>query len=69
MNKAPPHIDRRTGRPFGDHGTALRALQFAFDKLHDDVERMDFLREWWHGGPEYPEFYAWLKTVESAGGG
>lgn len=51
--------DARTGRPYGDHGTAMQAIEFALDHLH--VEHDTFLNSWREGDlDEWPEFYAWL---------
>ena len=52
-------LDPRTGRPWGDHGTANDAIEFALD-VDDDCET--FLREWRTGSlDEWPEYYQWLK--------
>lgn len=68
-------LDPRTGRPFGDHGTAVQALNFALYHMKDedggypvnDDDRMMFLREWFEGAAadEFPEFYTWLKEQEA----
>lgn len=55
-------IDRRTGRPLGDHGTCLQAINYALD-VEGSGEAVEFLRAWREGDlEEWPEFYAWLKT-------
>jgi len=56
--------DPRTGRPIGDHGTALDAIRFVLDKSDSDpVNQVDFLRAWCEGAlDEWPEFYDWLKS-------
>lgn len=52
-------LDPRTGRPIGDHGTAMQAIDFALDHL--SVERDTFLKCWREGDlDEWPEFYEWL---------
>ena len=57
-------IDRRTGRAFGDHGTAMQAVDFALDHL--SVERDTFLKCWREGDlDEWPEFYRWLANQSS----
>lgn len=56
--------DPRTGRPWGDHGTAMQAINFAFDQL--SVERDTFLKSWREGDlDEWPEFYEWLRTQKT----
>lgn len=56
--------DPRTGRPFGDHGTALQAITFVLD-INRTHEKLAFLRSWRCGDlAEWPEYYAWLKTPE-----
>ena len=61
----PPRIDERTGRPIGDHGTALQAIEYALNEI-GDCEGVDFLRAWREGDlGEWPEFYDWLKRYES----
>lgn len=53
-------MDPRTGRPFGDHGTAVQAIDFALDIMRND-DPETFLRCWREGDlEEWPEFYAWL---------
>ena len=57
-------IDPRTGRPLGDHGTAIDAINWALDtEVTVNGECDSFLRSWREGGAfeEFPEFYAWLK--------
>lgn len=54
-------VDPRTGRPFGDHGTANQAITYALDVLPDLFGGMDFLQCWREGNlTDWPEFYAWL---------
>ena len=60
------NIDSRTGRPFGDHGTANDAIDFVLNgpgSNQPDDEKILFLEEWWGGGAyeDWPEFYTWLK--------
>ena len=56
-------IDPRTGRPFGDHGTASQAIEWALD--HEADEPIAFLIDWREGSTyEYPEFLDWLKEQE-----
>lgn len=53
--------DPRTGRPVGDHGTAVQAIEYALEQV-GDCEAVDFLRAWREGDlDEWPEFYPWLK--------
>ncbi len=55
-------IDPRTGRHFGDHGTAVQAINYALD--HEPDDGMTFLKAWREGDlGEWPEFYAWLAPV------
>jgi hypothetical protein len=58
-------IDPKTGRPFGDHGTANQALKFALEVLK--TRKLFFLEEWYEGAAadEFPEFYLWLEGRES----
>lgn len=52
-------IDKRTGRAYGDHGTALQAIQYvvAYQRFEADT----FLKCWLEGDlDEWPEFYTWL---------
>lgn len=61
-------IDERTGRPFGDHGTAVQALDYALDVMEDDPAlQLDFLEAWREGGAfeGWPEFYEWLRAREA----
>jgi hypothetical protein len=58
---APAAIDPRTGRPFGDHGPAALAIEFAVDRVDGPGEGEDFLRAWREGSlDEWPEFYEFL---------
>ncbi len=59
----PGEIDPRTGRPVGDHGTALDAINFLLDAGTDygPGEETLFLESWRTGDlGEWPEFYEWL---------
>lgn len=60
-------IDPRTGRPIGDHGTALQAINFALDKTGLAPEQTEiFLWGWREGNlDDWPDFYEWLKTQEN----
>lgn len=59
-------IDPRTGRPIGDHGTALQAMQFATESYSAMSQEREFLKGWMEGNlDEWPEFYEWLKKDES----
>ena len=59
------NIDRFTGRPIGDHGTAYSAIRFAMECEHDLANRDAFLRAWTDGDlTEWPEYYGWLENVE-----
>jgi hypothetical protein len=54
-------LDPRTGRPFGDHGSAAQALEYALDHLAGYADIDVFLRAWREGAlDEWHEFYAWL---------
>lgn len=64
--------DPRTGRPFGDHGTAYDALEYALkqrDKGEDAHDILAFLTVWREGAAsdEWPEFYPWLAEKEKRG--
>lgn len=62
-------MDARTGRPFGDHGTANDAIDFALSKEGPShVEIGDFLMDWNDGSSaeHWPEFYSWLAKREAA---
>lgn len=54
--------DENTGRPFGDHGTATQALEWAIQNGSGNWDAMDFLLAWRDGSAweEWPEFYEWL---------
>lgn len=58
-------IDPRTGRAWGDHGTASEALEYALDHGDGDLCNMEaFLRCWREGDlEEWPEFYSWLNRA------
>jgi len=56
-------IDERTGRAPGDHGTAMRAIEYALDVVEPDGTA-SFLEHWREGDlDEWPEFYAWLREL------
>lgn len=58
-------IDPRTGRPYGDHGTANQAIEFTLDNINAAGCEVEFLRAWREGDlVEWPEFYTWLKNQE-----
>lgn len=60
----PAPVDPRTGRPCGDHGTAMDAINFALD-TSQGLECEDFLRAWREGDlAEWPDFYEWLAAQE-----
>lgn len=64
-----PAIDPRTGRSFGDHGTAQEAIDFALDAMGsvDGWAVATFLRCWREGDLEsYPEFYLWLVALKAS---
>lgn len=66
MDTPPIPIDASTGRPNGDHGTAMDAINFALD-TSNGLEADDFLRAWREGDlAEYPDFYEWLAAQEGA---
>lgn len=60
-------LDPRTGRPFGDHGTAQAAIDYV---LSNDIgifglEAEAFLRSWNEGNlTEWPDYYEWLAKRE-----
>lgn len=57
--------DPRTGRPWGDHGTANQALEYALDHEANFGDPEAFLRCWREGDlEEWPEFYVWLAEQE-----
>ena len=56
-------LDPKTGRPLGDHGTALQAINYGLGRIGDPYELDTFLRHWREGDlSEWPEFYTWLKA-------
>jgi len=56
-------IDKRTGRPVGDHGTHAQAMTFALDVMSAPDETHGFLKAWQYGDlDKYPEYYEWLRT-------
>lgn len=60
-----PKIDPTTGRPYGDHGTALDAINWLLKQGYEEDAQV-FLRCWYEGNlAEWPEYYAWL-TGEDA---
>jgi len=63
-------IDKRTGRPFGDHGTANQAIAFAIDGMNGWCSEPEvFLKAWREGDlTEWPEFYIWLGMQEENNG-
>lgn len=56
------YIDPRTGRPLGDHGTALQAINWALHHAGSDLGELHaFLTNWLEGNlDQWPEYYAWL---------
>ncbi|BBF79895.1 hypothetical protein [Asticcacaulis excentricus] len=55
--------DPRTGRKFGDHGTADQAVRFAFARDYSHHEIGEFIEAWRNGDlSEWPEFYEWLAS-------
>lgn len=60
-----PRLDPRTGRPLGDHGTAVQAVAYALDVEQNTGDAVVFLEHWREGNlDEWPEFYDWLKREE-----
>ena len=60
-------IDKRTGRPAGDHGSTDEALRFALDVQADTLQTYEFLKAWREGNlKDWPEFYIWLKESDNA---
>jgi hypothetical protein len=62
-------IDPNTGRPYGDHGTANDAIEYALDVLDFIDGPMEFLNDWREGAAfeEWPEFYRWLANKKGFG--
>jgi hypothetical protein len=63
------HIDPRTGRTFGDHGTAADAIGYLLDMDNPreiaDGEVWEFIKDWAMGDLDaWPDFYVWLANVE-----
>jgi hypothetical protein len=59
-------IDERTGRPIGDHGSAIDAIDFALHGIvpvPDGPGALDFLRDWRSGdaADEWPGYFTWLE--------
>jgi hypothetical protein len=58
----------RTGRPLGDHGTAMQAINYAADVIGygDPHDALAFLNAWREGdaAAEWPEFYDWLRRQD-----
>lgn len=62
-------FDPRTGRPYGDHGTAIEAIQFAAESGKVPMEEAAFLKNWMEGNlDQFPEYYSWLKDREAMHG-
>lgn len=60
------HIDKRTGRPIGDHGTAIQAIEYATEQYAVMGQEREFLKCWLEGNlDDWPEFYGWLKKKET----
>lgn len=61
-------IDERTGRPIGDHGTHIQALEYMLERMEaDPANQVEFIRAWREGDlEEWPDFYAWLEEVEDS---
>jgi hypothetical protein len=60
--------DDRTGRRYGDHGTAQQALEWALhegDRVLEVDDPIQFLLAWREGGAwrDWPEFYRWLDPL------
>ena len=55
-------IDPRTGRPYGDHGTANQVIEYILQPRVDlGCPAEDFLKCWREGDlEEWPEYYEWL---------
>jgi len=60
--------DPRTGRRFGDHGTAEQAIDFALAGNNEAwTQETEFLRCWRTGDlDEWTEFYPWLARQEAS---
>lgn len=60
------NIDPRTGRPWGDHGSAHLAIEYVLSPGVDlGCPAEDFLGRWREGClDEWPEFYDWLLLQE-----
>lgn len=59
-------LDRRTGLPYGDHGTAQEAIDYLLSDGGQQApgEETAFLRNWLVGDldREWPEYYDWLQA-------
>lgn len=55
--------DPKTGLPFGEHGRAQDAIDYALSNYLDLHKIPLFLHSWQHGhsADEWPEYYDWLK--------
>lgn len=54
-------IDPNTGRPYGDHGTATDAINYALSR-ETGGDAATFLYCWREGNlDEWPEYYGWLR--------
>lgn len=59
-------LDPRTGRQYGDHGSAADAVDFLLDSHQAPGEETEFLKSWRQGSlDEWPEFYEWLAKREA----
>jgi hypothetical protein len=63
-------IDRKTGLPYGDHGTANEAIDYLLspEGAQAPGEETIFLRCWREGADadEWPDYYAWLRALRTA---
>jgi len=59
-------IDPLTGRPYGDHGTAVQAIAYVLDTTQSAwTQETTFLKCWTEGElKDWPEFYVWLAQQE-----
>lgn len=59
-------VDNRTGRPIGDHGTALDAINWLLDVADPYDDNSEFLHCWREGDlGDWPDYYKWLNSKEN----
>ena len=59
--------DPITGRPYGDHGSAADAIEFALDDpkglIDGDAYNLQEFLESWRDGGAWLEYYVWLRET------